>query len=310
MDLSICYLLDGDYQRGWPAYEARLRMPESVKLSGLPRWQGEPLEGRNLFLVTEQGFGDTFQFIRYARLLRQRGARVVLGARPELGRLLASFPDMDELFLTGSGVEPPCDFHLPLLSAPYALGTTVSTVPGEIPYLWADPDLTEHWRGELARIEGFKIGIVWQGSPGYQMDRWRSLPLRHFEPLARLPGVQLISLQIGPGSEQIASVDFPVVDLSDRLDATAGAFMDTAAVIRNLDLLVGCDTGVSHLAGALGAPYFLALPWLADWRWLRDRDDSPWYPTVGLFRQQAFGQWPDVFQRMALAVEALRAEKR
>ena len=179
------------------------------------------------------------------------------------------------------------------------MGTRAATIPREIPYLWADSELTEHWRRELASFEGFKIGIAWQGSRGYALDRQRSMPLAHFAPLARLPGVQLISLQKGFGSEQIAAVDFPVLDLSDRLDEASGPLMDTAAVIRNLDLVVAANTAVAHLAGALGAPVFLALPHSPDWRWLEGRDDSPWYPTMRLFRQTTFGQWPDVFQRIA-----------
>ena len=145
--------------------------------------------------------------------------------------------------------------------------------------------MTAEWRRELAGIDGFKIGIVWQGSRDYPSDRWRSIPLAQFAPLARLPGVRLVSLQKGFGSEQIATVDFPVLDLSGRLDEAAGPFMDTAAVIRNLDLVVTPDTAIAHLAGALGAPVWLALQFSPNWRWLLDRDDSPWYPTMRLFRQ-------------------------
>ena len=166
--------------------------------------------------------------------------------------------------------------------------------------------MTEQWRRELAEVDGFRIGIVWQGSRGFVSDRWRSVPLHDFAPLARLPGVRLISLQKGFGSEQIGQVDFPVLDLSDRLDEAAGPFMDTAAVIANLDLVIAPDTAIGHLAGALGAPVFLALSLAADWRWLRGRDDSPWYPTMRLFRQTALGQWSDVFRRIAEAVEKRR----
>ena len=168
--------------------------------------------------------------------------------------------------------------------------------------------MTDRWRQELAGIDGLRIGIVWQGSRTYIGDRWRSLPLSHFAPLARLPGVRLISLQKGFGSEQIAAVDFPVIDLAGRLDEATGPFLDTAAVIRNLDLVVTADTAVGHLAGALGAPVWLALAVTTDWRWQRDRDDSPWYPTARLFRQTSFGQWSDVFERMAQALETRLAQ--
>jgi Tfp pilus assembly protein PilF len=303
---ATCYLLHGDYERGWPEYEARLRMAGFALPLGIPRWTGEPLAGRSLLLVAEQGLGDTLQFIRYARPLKELGARVVLACPKALGRLLASHAALDELFVLGSAEElPRSDFYLPLLSAPGMFGTTASTIPCNIPYLAADPELTDAWGRELARIDGFKIGIVWQGWRDYRFDRWRSIPLAQFAPLASLPGVRLVSLQKGFGSEQVAAVDFPILDLSDRLDETTGPFMDTAAVIRGLDLVVTPDTAITHLAGALGVPVWVALHRSPYWIWQLDRDDSPWYPTARLFRQTTFNHWPDVFQRIADAVEAL-----
>ncbi len=311
MGLAVCYLVRGDYERGWPAYEARLHIPGFLSQPNLTRWTGEPLAGRRLLLFAEQGFGDTFHFVRYARPLKERGARVVLAAQPALGPLLTSHPDLDELFILGSAADlPHCDFYLPLQSAPGALRTDASTIPCEVPYLWADPELTGKWRRELAATGGFKIGIAWQGARDFRMDRWRSIPLAQFAPLAGLPGVRLISLQKGFGSEQIATVDFPVLDLSGRLDDVAGAFMDTAAVLRNLDLVVTADTAIAHLAGALGAPVWVALQYSPNWRWLLDREDSPWYPTMRLFRQTTFGEWPDVFERMADAIQARRSGRR
>ena len=303
MGLAACYLVEGDYQRGWPAYEARLRKPGIVPPLALPRWTGQALAGRSLLLLAEQGSGDTLQFLRYSRLLKAQGAYVVLAVQAVLGRLLASAAGWDELFLLDCGKElPRTDFYLPLLSVPYALSTDAATIPCEVPYLSADPELTGQWRRELAGIDGFKIGVVWQGSPSYAWDRWRSFPLAQFGPLASLPGVRLISLQKGFGSEQVATVDFPVLDLSDRLDEAAGPFMDTAAVISNLDLVITADTAIAHLAGALGVPAWVAVQFSPNWRWLRNRDDSPWYSTLRLFRQTALGQWPDVFHRMARAV--------
>ena len=308
MGLAACYLIEEDYDRGWPAYEARLRIPGFVPRHSLRRWTGEPLAGCSLLLLSEQGLGDTLHFLRYARLLKQRGARVVLACEAALGRLLASHPDLDELFILGSAEElPPWDFYLPLLSAPGAFHTTASTIPGDVPYLSADPELTDKWRRELAGIDGFKIGIAWQGWRDFALDRWRSIPLAHFAPLASLPGVRLVSLQKGHGSEQVATVDFPILDLSGRLDEVAGPFMDTAAVIRNVDLVVTADTVIAHLAGALGVPVWVALSFSSDWRWLLGREDSPWYPTMRLFRQPAFGAWPDVFERVAKAVQARRS---
>jgi hypothetical protein len=309
LGLATCYLSKGDYERGWPEYEARLRRPGHLPAHNLRRWRGEPLAGRSLLLLAEQGLGDTIHFIRYARLLKERGARVVLAAPAALGRLLVGHPDWDELFILGSAEElPRCDFYLPLLSAPGALGTTVSTIPGDVPYLAADAALADQWRRELAAIEGFKIAIVWQGSRGYSLDRWRSIPLAEFAPLAAVPGVRLVSLQKGFGSEQVGTVGFPVLDLSGRLDDSTGAFMDTAAVLRSVDLVVAADTAIAHLAGALGAGVWLALAFSADWRWRRAGDDTHWYPTMRLFRQTVLGQWTGVFERMAEAVQARLSE--
>ena len=214
LSLGMIYLLEGDFERGWPAYEARLRLPEVRLRPNLPRWTGQPLADRTLLLLAEQGLGDVFQFIRFARLFKQRGARVVLACKSLCRPLLTGQADIDEVVLTDSpGELPRCDFYLPLLSAP-ALATSVSTIPRDVPYLRADPQLSDQWRRELSAVEGFQIGICWQGSRQYVFDRWRSFPLAQFAALARQPGVRLVSLQKGFGSEQIATVGFPVLDLS------------------------------------------------------------------------------------------------
>ncbi len=180
----------------------------------------------------------------------------------------------------------------------------METIPAEVPYVFADPGLVEKWREELGGIEGFKIGIAWQGNPQYRGDRARSVPLAHFAVIARVPGVRLVSLQKGPGTEQLAGLPgaVEVLDLGNRLDEAAGPFMDTAAVMRNLDLVIASDTAAAHLAGALGVPVWVALPTASDWRWLLDRDDSPWYPTMRLFRQSRCDDWDEVFARIAAEV--------
>jgi hypothetical protein len=211
------------------------------------------------------------------------------------------------LFSTSAGIDrlvaegtelPAFDVHAALLSLPRLLGTTLDTVPADVPYLAAEPGRVESWGRVLADVPGYKVGIAWQGNPRHAWDRHRSIPLRAFAPLARVPGVRLISLQKGPGAEQVKTSRLPVVELPDDLDR-AGAFLDTAAVLRHLDLVVTADTALVHLAGAVGVPVWLALSGIADWRWLRNRDDSPWYPTLRLFRQEALGQWQPVFERMA-----------
>jgi hypothetical protein len=227
----------------------------------------------------------------------------VLAAPEALHPILSGCDGIDAL-VPRDGQPPAFDLHCPLMSLPAVLGTTLATIPAEIPYLHADPALVEFWRHELAAIEGYKVGIAWQGNPRVLYDRTRSIPLRSFEPLARVEGVRLVSLQKGFGTEQIAALGgrFEMIDLGERLDETAGALMDTAAVMVSLDLVVTCDTVFAHLAGALGVRAWVALPAVPDWRWLLDRGDSPWYPTLRLFRQTHTGSWAEPFERMASAL--------
>jgi hypothetical protein len=196
---------------------------------------------------------------------------------------------------------PAFDWHAPLLSLPGLLGTNLETVPGAVPYLRADPERVAHWRRELAGVTG-RVGIAWQGSKQHRGDRHRSVPLSRFAELAAVPGVSLCSVQKDPGREQLREgpgADLPVQDLGGL---TRDDFADTAAVLMNLDLVVTVDTALAHLAGALGVPVWVALPSAADWRWLRGREDTPWYPTMRLFRQAARGEWEPVFTRLAQAL--------
>lgn len=303
---AIVWLLLGDYARGWAEYEWRWRCPGSAPpvVNG-PRWDGSPVAGRTILLHWEQGLGDTLQFIRYARHFQREGAKVVVCCQKPLKALLARCQGIDELVAAGEPL-PRFDWWIPLLSVPGILQTTVETVPVEGAYLSADPDLTQYWRRRLDQYPGFRIGIAWQGSRDFHADRQRSMPVAHFEPLARVPGVRLISLQKGYGSEQLTELRdrFEVIDFAKELDETTGPFLDTAALISSLDLVISADTSIGHLAGALGAPFWEALCLSPDWRWLLRREDSPWYPTVRLFRQTKLGEWPEVFQRMA---DVLRA---
>jgi hypothetical protein len=184
---------------------------------------------------------------------------------------------------------------------PHRMRTTLQTIPAQVPYIFADDDRLALWRERLAGYREFKVGIAWQGNPLCPGDRERSIPLAHFEPLARIPGVRLFSLQKGPGTEQLPSVAeaWPVVDFGDELDSEGGAFLDTAAIMKHLDLVITSDTAAAHLAGALGVNVWLALQFVPDWRWLLDRSDSPWYPTMHLFRQPRHADWPAVFARIA-----------
>jgi hypothetical protein len=300
----MAWLLGGHFERGWPEYEWRWRGNEAVFAPlNQPLWDGSALEGRTILLHAEQGLGDTIQFIRYARLVRARGGTVVVACPTPLIQLLTGCAGIDQLIPQGS-ILPPFDVYAPLLSLPGILGTSLGSVPAEVPYLVADAELERHWREKLGPLRAFKIGIAWQGNPGYLGDSFRSIPLTHFATLARVEGVRLFSLQKGPGSEQLSALGdlFPVTDLGSQLDNATGAFVETAAVMKSLDLIITSDTAVAHLAGALGVPVWVALPAVPDWRWMLDRADSPWYPTMRLFRQTAWGQWESVFARLASAV--------
>jgi tetratricopeptide (TPR) repeat protein len=291
----------GDFERGWEEYEWRWKKAKVTPRDfPQPPWDGSPLEGRTILVHTEQGLGDTLQFIRYAPMVKQRGGTVIVECPTALGPLLARCAGIDRLVAWGAPL-PPFDVHAPLLSLPRIFGTTLASVPADVPYLLADAALVDYWRGELSSFPGLKIGIAWQGNPRFAADCMRSIPLTHFTPLAQVEGVRLLSLQKGTGCEQLAAVAsyLPVIDLADRLDETTGGFMDTAAVMKNLDLVVTSDTAVAHLAGGLGVPVWVALALGADWRFLMGREDSPWYPTMRLFRQTQMGDWDSVFERIA-----------
>ena len=293
------WLAQGDWSRGWPEYEWRWRRTEFVRPPQVaPEWDGSPLGDRRLLVRAEQGLGDTLQFIRYVRLLEQQGAKVVAEVQPSLVPLLEQSGFTS---LIAQGNAPPiADLQAALLSLPGLVGTTLDNLPAFAPYLKADAARVTRWQARLTNLPRPLIGIHWQGNPRSPLEPWRSPPLAAFEPLARATGGTLVSLQKGPGVEQIAAVAprFNVVDLAAELDAD-GAFLDTAAVVSLVDLVITSDSAVAHLAGAMARPAWVVLPTAADWRWLTAREDSPWYPTMRLFRQRAGGDWSEVFARVA-----------
>jgi tetratricopeptide (TPR) repeat protein len=300
---SLAWLAGGDFERGWPEYEYRWQGKDlKPRTFRQPRWDGKPLAGRTILLHAEQGWGDTLQFVRYALLVKQRDGRVVLECQKPLVPLLKGCLGVDEVIAEGSPL-PDFDVQAPLLSLPGIFRTTLATIPSLNPYLFPEPELRRHWHQALAHIRGFKVGIVWQGNRGHRGDRHRSIPLAHFAPLARLAGVQLVSLQKGHGSDQLEGLKepFPIQDLGRLVDAR-GVFTDAAAFLKELDLVVACDTALAHLAGALGTPVWVLLPMASDWRWLREREDTPWYPTMRLFRQKERGKWDEVLGRIAQAL--------
>ncbi len=304
LNRALLRLSTGDFARGWDEYEWRFRtgdIPPAPPL-GRPAWDGRPIAGQAILLHTEQGAGDSIQFARYGALLQRRGATVYLACPAALVPLLSSCAGIDRVVAKGTPL-PPFDLHTPLLSLPRLMDTTAQSIPADVPYLSVEPALVEEWRLKLARVPELRVGIAWKGSPKHKEDHRRSIPLTAFAPLAALAGVHLVSLQYGPGTEQLAAAGAPAVfDPGPLRRPSADPFLETAAIVRNLDLVVTIDSAVAHLAGALGVPVWVLLPRSPDWRWQFDREDSPWYPTMRLFRQDASGQWPALFERVAAAL--------
>lgn len=299
-NLGGLYLLTGRFDPGWTLYEWRSKLPGAPKRHRYPQpaWNGDTdLKGRTLFAYLDQGLGDTIHFSRYAKLAERRGARVILAVQSSLRRLLSSLGS--DIQLLGETEAPETiDLHCPLASLPGAFRTRVDAIPAFPSYLSAEPARMALWRNFIGSA-GFKIGICWQGST-MKTGIGRSFPLRMLEQIAGNSHVRLISLQRGTGVEQLC--DLPrgmhVEVLPDRFDAGPDAFIDAAALMQSLDLVITCDTSIAHLAGALGRPVFVALKRVPDWRWLLDRSDSPWYPSMRLFRQSVDGRWDSVFDEL------------
>jgi tetratricopeptide (TPR) repeat protein len=296
---SLCLLLLGRLASAWPLYESRKRRrpPIAHRILPQPLWDGTAsLKGHSLLLHCEQGLGDTIQFCRYTRLAEERGARVVLSTPAPLQRLLHTLGSSIEI--VAEGAEPDTDWHAPLLSLPAAFETTLHSIPARVPYLAAEPDRVAEWRRRIGS-EGFRIGIAWQGRV-CKADIGRSFPVRHLRHLATLARVRLISLQKEHGTQQLQALPrgMRVEILGADFDRGPDAFLDSAAVMECLDLIISCDTAIAHLAGALGRPVWVALQHVPDWRWLLGRSDSPWYPTVRLFRRRRAGDWEELLAEM------------
>ena len=305
LNRSFLLLLKGDLNQGWQDYELRF---EKNKTHPTPshtsdRWQGQDLASKSIILLAEQGLGDQIQFCRYAKHLSNKGAKVILECHPRLVPLMQSCSGIDTIVAKGADL-PKADYHCPLLSVPGVIGEDLSQ-PFEVPYLFADEKYVSKWAKNLKDLKGFKIGASWQGSTQFTKDKWRSFPLEHFGPLAALAGVSLVSLQKGDvGVSQIASFQekHPLIDPENMLEGDSD-LMDAAAIMTNLNLVITSCTAIAHLGGALGVPTWVILGKSADWRWFLDREDSPWYPSVRLFRQSEFGDWNGVFQRVTKAVK-------
>jgi len=263
-----------------------------------PPWRGEVVDGRSILVHAEQGVGDTIQFIRYVPLLVQAGARVCLSLPRSLDRLTAGLPGGVQRLFDGDAV-PPVDFHCPLLSLPRLFGTRIGSIPANVPYLAADPALAATWAQRLGpRRAPRRVGVVWAGNPAYRKDRTRSPGLAALAPLFAVEGVEFVILQQGHGREDLRP-GAPLPPLVSDPGTQVTDFMDSAAIMEAVDLVISSCTAPAHLAGAIGRPVWVALQAVPDWRWGMAGEATPWYPTMRLFRQTSHGDWEGVFARMA-----------
>jgi tetratricopeptide (TPR) repeat protein len=303
---SRVLLLLGQWKEGWAEFESRLNAPR-LRLNrdfSQPKWDGLDSSGETILLHAEGGYGDALNFIRFVPQVAKRGARLILECQSDLVSLFQGLPGLDRVLSRGQPL-PPFDQHIPLQSLPRVFGLTLENIPNTVPYLAAPPDRVSRWASRLADETKLRIGLVWSGSKCAGPDnRTRSIDV--FVPLAEIPGIKFFSLQKGDDSSQLPPAGMDFADFSTELND----FADTAALVQNLDLVVTVDTAVAHLAGALAKPVWVLIPLQPDFRWLLDRTDSPWYPTMRLFRQKSRKDWAEVVDRIAQALDALRKERR
>lgn len=308
---SSALLLTENFKEGWPEYEWRLHTRDCDSGSfHQPQWDGSPLNGKTILVHTEQGFGDTIQFVRYLPMIKRQGAHVIFECQMHLIRLLENCEGIDKIIERRSRSNVNFDTHIHLLSLPGMFSTEMDSIPSSIPYIGVNPVAAERWRIKLENSRDFKIGIVWAGSPTFR-DYYRSCSLNDFAILAEIPGITFYSLQKGPAANEISHPPEGMKIIN--LDKELTDFNETAAVMYNLDLIISTDTAVVHLAGAIGKPVWTLLHTSSDWRWFLNRDDCPWYPApsaddlaelagMRLFRQSGFNDWKGVFERVREAL--------
>jgi len=310
---SLALLLKGDFIKGWVLYEWRWKVDSNttpIRKFPQPLWRGfENISGKTVLLHAEQGLGDTIQFCRYAKLVKQRGAFVVLEVPKALLNLLSGLEGVDKFVETGKAL-PVFDYHCPLMSLPLAFKTSLESIPNQIPYIRTIKNNINKWKERIGET-GFKIAICWQGNTKGKVDVGRSFPVSLFEGLAQINSVRLISLQKNEGIEQLKSlpVGMSIETLQNDFDIGENAFLDSASVMKCMDLVITSDTALTHLAGALGVKTWLPLKYLPDWRWMLERSDSPWYPNHRLFRQKTSDDWLSVFKEMEKELNYLLSTK-
>jgi hypothetical protein len=306
---SLTLLLLGEFEQGWREHEFRRKAPEiEIFIQDFPKssWDGSDLNGRTILIHSEQGFGDAIQFARYLPRVAARGGRVIFQCHEELADLFKGIAGAEQVVARGQPL-PEFDLHLPLLSLPLIFQTnSLKSIPSQVPYLRADPEISQRWRQRVAPLEGgVKVGLVWSGRvhpPG------RSVELAAFAPLASIPGATFISLQFGEASQQADSppAGMTIANWSSDLKN----FADTAGLIDQTDLLITIDTAAAHLAGAMGKQVWVLVPWMPDWRWLLEGQQTPWYPTMRLYRQPTRGDFATPIERIKTDLAALIAASR
>jgi tetratricopeptide (TPR) repeat protein len=310
-NLALSLLMGGNFTRGWEEYAWTWRLP--AKRASYPcfdratLWNGEAFAGRQLLITREQGFGDAIQIVRYLPAIKARGGRVVLETPPALAALFEGLPGLDELRIVQDGASPPgdVDLQVPLLGIPGALATDLHSIPAPIPYLRAPADRIERWRGRLECSARLRVGIVWAGNSRHADDGRRSARLEDFAPLGAFADIAWFGLQKGRDEERRSCAGFTF----DPLGADIGDFADSAAILSRLDLVIAVDTAIVHLAGAMGKPVWTVLAHVPDWRWMIGRGDSPWYPTMRLFRQPRPGDWASVFAAVARELQVFSRDE-
>jgi tetratricopeptide (TPR) repeat protein len=307
-NMGLTYLLKGALREGWRNYEWRYKTKKFKhykRVIDKPKWNGTSLKNRTILIHAEQGLGDTIQFIRYAPIVANTGGNVIVECHPGIIHLFESYKNSVTFIGKGEPL-PDFDVHCSLLSLPGILNTTIDTIPSEINYIHTDKRLASSWKEKLSNSNKFKIGIFWQGNKNHNRDKFRSIPLKNFESLLSFSEIDFINLQKGEGHEQVIEYGFSnlITDYTAEMD-NEERFSDTAALMQSLDLVIGTDTAIIHLAGAMGIPTWLLLPFHPDWRWMLKIEDTPWYPTMRLFRQEEIGNWHTVVKKIERELEKM-----
>lgn len=318
--LGLAYLVTGDFTRGWPEYEWRWQRNTQLTPRNFnkPQWDGSSLDGKTILLHAEQGLGDTFQFIRYAKLIKEQyNATIIFASQKPLYTIMSHCCPYIDQVATLDAIPAAFDVHAPLLSLPFILKSDEHTIPKDIPYIVPNEKLVEEWKQKLGTDTKFKVGICWQGNSKYSTPFLRSvvaaksIALKQLAPLGSVENITFYSLQKENGVDQLSQLpeQFKLVTFDDTFDQDNGRFMDTAAVIKNLDLVITIDTSICHLAAAIGTPVWTFIPEPPDWRWLLNRTDTPWYPNMRLFRQKKSGDWESVIAEVATELSLHIAQK-